>query len=145
MHYEVDLVVLGISGQTAAQTESSTLAMSGMQKSWTNKESSTRVKFLDALRSSGVLVKNRLPREVFHGLTTERSLMTLWVLPWHRFFYVLHYGSDGKRLCRDLSCLHGFHHCCTSQGTSPPIPLARPEVSSWIAGAPGFVRIRSTG
>lgn len=74
-------MVLGISGQTAAQTESSTVAMSGMQKSWTNKESYTRVKFLDALRSSGVLVKNRLPREVSHGLTTERSLMTLWVLP----------------------------------------------------------------
>lgn len=85
---------------------------------------STQVKCQGALKSSGVLVKNRLTQVIFCRLMTEKSLMTV-DFPVTLLFNVLYYGSDGERLCGDLSCLHGFHHCCTCQGTSLPIPLAR--------------------
>lgn len=89
---------------------------------------STQVKFLGALRSSGVLVKNRLTWVIFRGLMTEKSLMTdlLWCgfCSDTAFFMCCTVGMMGRD-CGDLSCLHGFHHCCTCQGPSPPIPLAR--------------------
>lgn len=45
-------------------------------------------------------------------------------------FYVVYYGSDGKILCGDLCCLHGFHHCCTCQVHPPQYHWQGPEVSS---------------
>lgn len=98
MHYEVDLLILEESLEylVRQQLKLSPVALNGMQKSWTKKESSnsTQVKFPAALRSSGVLVKNRLTRGIFHGPMTEK--MTLWVLLWHCFFMSCTLGVMGR-------------------------------------------------
>lgn len=147
MHYEVDLLVLEESLEYVVrqQLKLSPVALNGMQKSWTKKESSnsTQVKFPAALRSSGVLVKNRLTRGIFHGPMTEK--MTLWVLLWHCFFMSCTLGVMGRDVVEICPAYMASTTAVPARVHHPQCHWQGSDASSWISCAPGFMRMKSTG